>query len=1099
MYKQLITATLLLWSFFCVKGNALGNVSSVQHFTIEQGLSNHSVNVVFQDSRGFLWIGTDDGLNRYDGYSFEVFKCGGLDVESIGGNRITAIAEDRKGNLWVGTKGKGISVLQQDSGRFIHFQHDPENSSSLPENSVYDFYLTPSGEMWVKLGNHLSRYDEAADGFQSFGHFSNVFKQSHYLGYPIVQESDSTFLVGTKDGINRFYFAKGIFERLHIYEEQGVVFQEAVNQIQEIAKDQYLVASNGGLFLFEPDKSMVRIPALLNFGASVAVNAISVDREGIIWIGSNRGLEQFNASPLAHEIYGKRKGDTVSVIPHEITVMFEDASGLLWVGTRFNGLYKVNLSRSKFSFIGEGKEDEWPMRSYNISSVFTDSHQSLWLGTLTSGLYMLDRSNKSLEHFVLNDQNYRDGHDAVEALFEDKEANLWIGTNSGIYNLEANRQAIKEFHYTYDTRYTTLLRENRITAIAGDTADGIWFGTQFGLFRYAGGKMFSFFKGEDDKGLVSDEISALCPDKKGGMWIGTTNGISYYNGSLGKMVSVEEMGLNNYVDKQVLSLALDVVGKLWVGTRSGLYVISSEVQDSLYSEAVKGFGDEMITAVLPDEKRRIWVSSSKGVSMYSPEGTIRSFDVLDGLPGQLFNPGSAFRDADGTLYFGSVSGLCWLHPDSISYNLHRPRIAITDVSVCHRGDCMDVLQGALNELRIKYKPGIMLEVNYAALEFTQPQKNSYKLMLEGYDKDWRSVTNSNSITFSNLMPGKYKLRIMASNNDFTWNNQPLELPIVITPPLWMTKYAYAFYLLLIIFTVQLLINYRIRNYKKANRSLTEKSVDKQRLQEQREVLSRINQNLTDSISYATRIQSAMIPTETVFRKVLPHSFIYFRPRDLVSGDFYWMYERDNKIFVAVVDCTGHGVPGAFMSIIGMDLLKNIVAGQLEDNPARILEKLSLELDQTLRKNDPTFMDAEAIKDGMDMVVCVIDKEHHTLGFSGAVNGIYLVKNNELHSYKGDRFSIGRITGGRIPEYSNNVIPLEEDDMLYLFTDGYVDQFGGADHKKFKYRRFRHLLLNIHKLHPDDQKAILHQKMEEWRGGEEQVDDILVLGFKVLNN
>jgi ligand-binding sensor domain-containing protein/serine phosphatase RsbU (regulator of sigma subunit) len=1094
VHKQLIIAVLIFLSVFCFKGILLGNVSSIQHFTIAQGLSNHSVNVVFQDSRGFLWIGTEDGLNRYDGYSFEVFKCGGPETEGIGGNRISAIAEDRKGNLWIGTKGKGISVLQHDSGDFIHYRQDSQDTGSLPDNSVYGFYLTPAGEMWVKLGNYLARFDEATNSFQSFGHFSNVFKRSPYAGHPIVQETDSTFLVGTKDGIYRFHPKNGVFERLHIYQDQGVVFQDAVNHIQEVIKNQFLVASSGGLFLFEPEKSMVKIPAKMNYGATIEANTISEDREGNIWVGTNRGLELFNPFNLSHEIYSKSKNHLTSFIPHEITVMFEDASGLLWVGTRFDGLYKVNLSPSKFSFIGKGKEEEWPMRSYNISSVYADGKENLWLGTLTSGLYMVNRAKQTLRHFVINQANFLDGKDAVASLFEDSDANLWIGTNSGIYQLDERRQKVSEFHYTYDARYTTLLRNNRITSIAGDSVGGIWFGTQFGLYKYTGGKMFSYFKGDGHKGLVSDEISALCPDNKGGMWIGTTNGISYVDGGKGKITSVEEMGLHNHVDKQVLSLALDVVGKLWVGTRSGLYAISTETPDSLFGESIKGFGDEMITAVLPDEQRRIWVSSSKGVSMYSPEGTIRSFDVLDGLPGELFNPGSAYKDADGTLFFGSVSGLCWLHPDSINYNLHRPRIAITGISVCHRGDCSDVFQGALNDLRIKYKSGMMLEVHYAALEFTQPLKNSYKLMLEGYDDDWRSVTNSNSITFSNLLPGKYKLRIMASNNDFTWNNQPLELPIVVTPPLWMTKYAYAFYLLLIIFSIQLVINFRIRHYKKANRSLTEKSMDKQKLQEQRKILTHINQNLTDSINYATRIQSAMIPTEKVFRKVLPHSFVYFRPRDLVSGDFYWMHERDNKIFVAVVDCTGHGVPGAFMSIIGMDLLKSIVAGQMEDDPARILEKLSLELDQTLRKNDPSFIDSEAIKDGMDMAVCVIDRENQTLSFSGAVNGIYLVKNNELHSYKGDRFAIGRITGGKIPEYTNNVIPIEEDVMVYLFTDGYVDQFGGAEHKKFKYRRFRHLLLNIHKLHPDDQKAILHQKMEEWRGEEEQVDDILVVGF-----
>jgi ligand-binding sensor domain-containing protein/serine phosphatase RsbU (regulator of sigma subunit) len=1098
VYKPYVITIFLLFFIFGSKGLLFGKVSSVEHFTISQGLSNHSINTVFQDSRGFLWIGTEDGLNRYDGYSFEVIKSAGSGQENLTGNRITALAEDRNGNIWIGTRDNGISVLQYGSGKFKHYTHESGSAYSLPENSISGFYLTASGEMWIKLGNHLARYIEASDNFQSFGHFTNVFKPSDYSGNPIVQETDSTFLVGTKDGLNRFYMRDGVYERLHIYEDQGVVFQEDINHIQEVIKSHFLVATKGGLFLFEPGKSIKKVRANSSFGATVAANAINEDQKGNIWIGTNRGFEAFDLSTLTHRVYSWGDGELESIIPHEITVMFEDASGLFWVGTRFNGLYKVNLGDSKFSFIGESKKEEWPMRSFNISSVYVDRNDDLWLGTLSSGLYKINRLNKTIRHFILNHENYRNGNDAVEALFEDHEGNLWIGSNSGIHFLDINRKVVREFNYTYDTKYTTLLRQNRITAITGDSTYGLWFGTKFGLYRFSEGQLFSYFKGADRKGLVSDEISTLCADKKGNLWIGTNNGISYYDRVSGQIISIDEMGLKGPMDEQVLSLALDAVGRLWVGTRSGLYAVTSESGDSLISESVKAMEDEMITAVLPDEKRRIWVSSSKGVSMYSPEGTIRSFDELDGLPAQLFNPGSAYRAKDGTIYFGSVGGLCWLHPDSIRYNLYQPRIAITGISLCQRGNCEDAMQSALSELHFKYKSGIMLEINYAALEFTQPSKNSYKLMLEGYDDDWRSVTNSNRISFSNLMPGKYKLRIMASNNDFTWNNKPLELPIVISPPLWMTKYAYAFYLLLIIFTMQLLINYRIRHYKKANRSLTEKNVDKQKLQQQREILTRINQNLTDSINYATRIQSAMIPTETVLRQVLPHSFVYFRPRDLVSGDFYWMHERDNKIFVAVVDCTGHGVPGAFMSIIGMDLLKNIVAGQMEDDPSRILEKLSHELDQTLRKNDQTFLDAESIKDGMDMVICVVDKENHTLGFSGAVNGIYLVKNNELHSFKGDRFSIGRVSGGKIPKYTKKTISLGEDDMLYLFTDGYVDQFGGPDHKKFKYRRFRHLLLNIHKLHPDDQKAILHQKMEEWRGEEEQIDDILVLGFKVLN-
>lgn len=169
------------------------------------------------------------------------------------------------------------------------------------------------------------------------------------------------------------------------------------------------------------------------------------------------------------------------------------------------------------------------MRSYNISSVFADRNHNIWLGTLTSGLYRINRFNNTIRHFILNQENYRNGDDAVEALFEDPNGNLWIGSNSGIYFLDINRQTIREFHYTYDTKYTTLLRKNRITCITGDSADGIWFGTRFGLYRFSGGKLFSFFKGADDKGLVSDEITALCTDRKDNLWIGTTSGISYYN------------------------------------------------------------------------------------------------------------------------------------------------------------------------------------------------------------------------------------------------------------------------------------------------------------------------------------------------------------------------------------------------------------------------------------------------------------------------------------------------------------------------------------------------------------------------------------------
>ncbi len=1099
MPGQLSLVITLIFLIAGIQAPLLGSVSSVQQFTITDGLSNSSVNVVFQDSRGFLWIGTEDGLNRYDGYRFDVFRYDGTKIDAISGNRVVAIAEDGFGNIWVGTRNRGISVLSRETGRFIQYRHNKNNPGSLPEDGVYAFHISRDGSVWVKTEKYLSRFRAETNDFQSYGHYANVFKPAQAVRFDIVEESDSTFLLGTGDGLNRFNKNSGLFERLHTSGYLGEQCLDPVYEIQQIGRGKYLAATKSGLRYFEPGVFMMMVAARNHHGGTLSANAICSDRLGRIWIGTNRGLESFIPQHFAHQPVVKKRFDLASIIPHEVTCIFEDSSGLIWVGTRFKGLFKVNANPPVFSFIGEGDEREWPMQSYNIRSVITDRSGKVWAGTLNSGLYEIDRSRGTLRHFIVNHQAYRDRDDAVESLYEDSLGNLWIGTNSGLYILDQTRKSVREFHYGYDMKFATLLRNNRINSILADSTGTMWLATQFGLYALRNGRMTSYFKGNDADGLLSDEINALTIDMHGRIWIGSTGGVNYIDPKSGKIVALELNNGKKVFNEQVLSLTCDQVGRLLIGTRAGLNVLSFGEDAVISLEPILSLDNEMITSVMTDDKRRVWVSSSRGISMLSVEGVVRSFDSTDGLQAELFNIGSGYRAPDGELFFGSVNGLCWLHPDSIRVNLYRPRVALTDISVCKRGDCEPLKNGRLEELKLKFRPGMMLEVSYTALEFTQPHKNSYMLMLEGYDKDWRPVTTSNTVAFSNLTPGQYTLRIMAANNDFTWNNQPYELPLIITPPLWMTNYAYAFYLLVIVFVMQMLVNYRIRHYKKANRSLTEKSIDKQRLEEQRKALALINQSLTDSINYATRIQSAMIPTERVFRLHFAHSFIYFRPRDLVSGDFYWLCEREDKLFVAAVDCTGHGVPGAFMSIIGMDLLKNIIVSSRVDSPSTILKLLSRELDNTLRQNHHSPVSQDAIKDGMDMVLLVIDRKNQTMDFSGAVNGLYLVRNNELQMFKGDRLPIGRLPDGMAPEYTETRIPLEKDDVVYLFTDGYVDQFGGDEMKKFKYRRFRHLLLNIHGLEPDDQKAILHQKLEDWKGAHEQVDDILVIGFKPLSS
>ena len=1044
---------------------------------------------------GFIWFGTDNGLNRYDGNKFVVYRHSSTESSSLSGNFILSLAEDKRGNIWVGTRRDGISVYNRDSGTFKRYKHQAGNSKSLPENDVFGFYISNKGDVWVKTESFLSKYDHETDGFESFGHFSNLFKRTTSLTYPVVYETDSTLLVGTKDGINRFNIKRGVFERLNYNVSSSGVSNEMVSDIVQISNNLYLLATHSGLQLCETVVGTLPIVAKNALETESAVNVLFSGNNEIVWVGTKKGLGIFNIDSFVHRIVEGPKKNKQSIVPHEITSIIEDASGLIWVGTKFYGVFKLSTLPPKFFSIEESNFSEWPLRSFNIQSVVVESNKEIWAGTLSSGVYSINRATGKLRNFVVNNDRYKNFDDAVYSMFKDEDGKLWLGTNSGIYILNKLSGLVEEFNYGSDAKYATLLKNNQINTVVKDKNGGVWFGTQFGLYRYRHGRIVGFFKA-DEKYLPSDEIAVILPDENDRLWIGTSGGLCYYDLLTGLFMPVKIELESNENCQPVLSLATQGHNKVWIGTRAGLFVLQENATGVFAKRAIDELKNEMINTIIIDHAQKVWISSSKGISVLSYDETLQAFDEQDGLSSHIFNQRCGFKSESGELFFGNVSGLFWVHPDSIILNMHQPKVAITHISVCHRGDCEEVFVPDSGELQIKYKPGMMIEFEFSALEFLNPQENHYKIMLEGYDEKWRKVTKNQSVSFSDLRPGAYTLKIFASNSNLIWNDKPLEFPFYLKPPLWMTPIAYAFYLFVIIFIIQLVVNYRVRHYRKANRSLTEKSFDKKRIEAQRSVLSRINQNLTDSITYATRIQSAMIPTENRLREILPNSFVYFRPRDMVSGDFYYLYSSGNKTFLAVVDCTGHGVPGAFMSIIGMDLLKSIIEGHKEDDPARILELMNTQLAETFTTNTSQLEEGDSIlRDGMDMGLCVIDHENGVLNFAGAVNELYVIRNNEINSYKGSRSPLGRFSDGNTaPNYNTIQILIQPDDMVYLFSDGYVDQFGGPDLKKFKYRRFRHLLLNIHNLQAEDQKAILHQKLEDWKGSLEQVDDIVIMGF-----
>ncbi|PWE01320.1 ligand-binding sensor domain-containing protein [Marinilabilia rubra] len=1086
----------LLYGFLASSVEGRNHVE-LPNFDIGKGLSNNSVNVLFQDDYGFLWIGTEDGLNKYDGYGFKIYRHDPSNKYSIAGNHIQAIVQDDEKNLWIGTLNGGLSRLDYSTGKFYNYFADSNDPNALPENGIYGLLVDNRGRLWVKTQTYLSLFKGDSIGFENFGHFDNVFNVQESSKYPLVLESDTSILVGTKDGLNRFNTRNKHFTRFSCLASEENNRQESVFDVLPYNKGVYLVATSSGLQILEfSDENKALACKAANVESLTAVNDILQLQSGEVFLGTATGLKNVDVESFDSQAVEEVDAFLDNKI---VTSICQDKTGIIWIGTRYNGLYKLNMTPSKFKTIPKSVLKNNSISSLNIQSVFQDDDGALWLGTIDSGIFKYNLKSKKIEllDFYCAETSTHQPN-SVFVLKKDVLGKIWAGTNCGLFYFSPTQNRFVKFSNVINKRVGNLVKKNQIFALQDDLDGNLWIGARFGLYRFDGTHLFSYFyDSNDSSGLLDDRINSLCADERGNIWIGTASGLNVWDREL-KQIKAIGLGMSEDFNGRipVLSLNLSYRGSVLVGTRSGVYEVVSKDSKPRLMSGNDNLENDMIKAVVSDNTNRAWVATNKGISCLNPDGTAYNFDLVDGLPGYVFNQNSVFKNRSGTMFFGSTDGLCWFHPDSINYNLTLPPLAFTSIEVIRRGEKTESYWPQREAVEIKYRPFTSVEVEFSALEFTQPSKNKYKVFLQGYDSAWRPLTNENKVSFSNLLPGEYVLKIIASNNDFTWNNTPHELNIIVNPPLYLSNYAFAFYILAVIFIIHLFINYRVRHYRKANKELQEKNVNKKQIEAQREVLTRINRSLTDSINYARRIQRAMIPSEKAFAALFPQSFVYLRARDIVSGDFFWFHEQNDKTYIAAVDCTGHGVPGAFMSIIGIDLLKNIIEIQGVVSPSEILRTMNAELIRTLHKEQPVESIDGDINDGMDMSLLVIDRKTKVAEFAGAYNGFYLVRDNEILTFKGDRFPVGYLKDGVSPSFSKKEVQLQNNDILYLFSDGLPDQFGGPDHKKFKYRRFRLLLLNIHRMTFRDQKNMLHQKIEEWMNGEnEQVDDMLVVGFK----
>jgi ligand-binding sensor domain-containing protein/serine phosphatase RsbU (regulator of sigma subunit) len=1093
-----ILVFILLFSF-SAQIFAQENNSVFKKYDVRDGLSLSAINCLLVDNKGFLWIGTQDGLNKYDGYNFLVYRHDPNDVNTIVANHIQAIYEDRESNIWLGTR-EGLDLLNRKTGNFYHFAHDGDNINSLVSNDIQAICQDMNDVMWIKTPNHLSSFDLKTGKFRAFEHYYDIFRfSSDNIFYQMIVDKKGLVWMPTKDGLFFFDPDKEQFKQFLVEDgNSSCISDNEARSIFQSTDGRIFVGTANGLNLYNRrthDFERFYFQGKPGSGWN-SINSILESTDGQMIVGTESGLAIFDQERKQLTGFVDEHKFINSLKISKIRSVVQDKSGIFWVGSAEMGLLKFDLKKKKFKLLQDNSFLKHGLASNDIGAIFLNNDNKLWLGTWSSGLSIYDRQTQTTTNYSSSDPKNHIHDDNISAIIKDSQGRIWVGTRKGPAVYNRTTEKFEDLASKAEIRNNAIFRKAVVYCIFEDKNRTMWFGTHLGLIKLIHNEAFlvkSPFSSLKRNQAV--RVNKIIQDKEGYLWLGTLVGLIKFDPRTEMSVcytksSEKKISISN---NAVWSIFEDKAGNIWIGTESGLNKYDKAKNSFEFFTQRIGFKNDLIYGIVQDKHENLWLSTNKGLVRFNPKRLeVNNYDIEDGLQNYEFNSGSYFASPSGEIFFGGISGVNYFFADSILLNSLFPRVSFTSHEVINRNGVNKTYIDELEELVIE-PSDYMVTIEFASLDFSRPDRNRYKYKLiadSEAEQGWVDIGSQHYVTLSRPKPGNYTLYVKGSNSDQVWSENTLKLKITVKPSLYSSNLAFTFYGLVALIIIYGGFRIYSRNQHKTIQILKEKEKASQEVARQREELIIKNANITDSLHYAQRIIQAMLPSQKLFKRLIPDSFILYLPKDIVSGDFYWVGERNNKVFVAVVDCTGHGIPGAFMSIIGLDLIRNITKKQGIEDPAEILNRLNAGVADTFREAEGT-----TVSDGMDLAFCAFDLKHGTIEYAGAFNPMYIVRNNNIIEYKGDRFAVGLATEKNQQVFKSHTVKLEEGDAIYIFSDGYEDQFGGPKGKKFKSRRFRHLLMTIAHLPMDEQKKILDDTIMSWKGNYEQVDDILLVGIR----
>ena len=920
---------LLLSSTLVSQTNPLSNTGGLVNIVSENGLSQNTVHHILQDRDGFMWFATEDGLNKYDGYNFTIYKNNQNDEYSISDNFIWTIYQDRSGVLWVGTNSGGLCRFDREKDKFVSFKNDPQNPNSLTLNNVRAIYEDSSGNIWVGTENGLDKFNRKEKTFAHYRHDPNdpyslsndvvlsIFEDkdgelwigsdggldkydkenNNFINYSynpydinslsnnvvlsIYQDKSGDIWIGTLRGLNRFDKKTNKFSRYYVNAtETSSINNNRINYILEDESNLLWIGTGDGLFLFDRKKKHLNKiqPSTSNFGVLSNNNVLSIyeDNSGLIWIGTAEdGIVKYDKERIKFKNYKHNPFNPASLSHNTIRAIYQDNEGILWIGTLGGGLNKLDDGGDEFVHYKNDHKDKFSLSDNSISAIYKDMYGYMWIGTWGSGLnrttipfdnffeknnlkfinYKSEQTNQSPE----KQKNHSITSNIIQAIYEDSEGKLWIGTGVGLDLYNRKKNSFISFINDPDNPYS--LSSNQVqSCILQDRNGNLWVGTWNGLNKIPSDDVKNAlinpssvkfqrynYKANNENSLSDERVISVFEDNEGNLWFGT------YGGGL-NMLTVEEQNMPD--------------GKF----------ISYKIEDGLSSN--------IIYNIQGDNNGNLWLSTDNGLSMFDVKNkTFRNYDASDGLQGNQFFWGAGFKGKNGELYFGGTNGFNVFKPEELRSNDHIPPVVITDFQIFNKPVEIDMEDSPLKksitytkEIELSYGQNVF-SFEFSALDFTAPSKNRYSYMMQGFDNDWINSGKRRYVTYTNLDPGEYIFRVKGSNNDGIWNEHGTQVIIKILPPLWRTWWFISSVLILFGVIIASIIYFRVKHLL---------DIERLRIKLAADLHDNIGSSLTE-ISILSEVISKKIKTEDEgVRKSL--NMISTSSRNLIDNmsDIVWL-------------------------------------------------------------------------------------------------------------------------------------------------------------------------------------------------------------------